>query len=152
MHFNDMFIVFFSGLRGAIAFSLALGKETENGEVIFTTTLIIVLFTVLVMGGATVPLLDKLKIRLDASVVVSPDEYAMAEARLASSWLMTLDRRYLQPFFTRRRAGYGMATAADRLVRLDSMPGDNDEADDQSLINDIEGHIPELTEESLKKA
>ena len=29
----DMVVVWLSGLRGAIAFSLALGKETTNGEV-----------------------------------------------------------------------------------------------------------------------
>ena len=47
------------GLRGAIAFALSLHLEFENEKrhVIVTTTLIIVLFTVLILGGSTMPLL-----------------------------------------------------------------------------------------------
>nr|NVI76234.1 Na[+]/H[+] hydrogen exchanger 1 [Cucujiformia] len=54
-----MFIMWFSGLRGAISYALSLhlnfSDETRN--VIITTTLIIVLFTTLVFGGSTMPLL-----------------------------------------------------------------------------------------------
>ena len=50
---------FVPGLRGAIAFALCLHLEfgEESRRVLVTTTLIIVLFTVLVLGGSTAPLM-----------------------------------------------------------------------------------------------
>ncbi|CAG0882540.1 unnamed protein product [Darwinula stevensoni] len=60
-----MFTMWFSGLRGAIAFALALHLELRNEvrHVLMTTTLIIVLFTILVFGGSTMPLLKFLQSR-----------------------------------------------------------------------------------------
>lgn len=55
-----MFIMWFSGLRGAIAYALALHLEFENDEkrrIVITTTLIIVLFTLVILGGLTMPVL-----------------------------------------------------------------------------------------------
>ena len=53
------FIMWFSGLRGAIAFALSLNLEIEKEvrHVIVTTTLILVLFTTMVLGGGTMPLI-----------------------------------------------------------------------------------------------
>ncbi len=53
------FIMWFSGLRGAIAFALSLNLHftDEIRHVIVTSTLIIVLFTTLILGGATSPLM-----------------------------------------------------------------------------------------------
>lgn len=58
-----MFVMWFSGLRGAIAYALALHLEfsDEKRHVIVTTTLVIVLFTIFVLGGSTVPLVKYLK-------------------------------------------------------------------------------------------
>lgn len=58
------FIMWFSGLRGAISYALSLHLELSSDEtrhVIITTTLIIVLFTTMVFGGSTMPLLKYLK-------------------------------------------------------------------------------------------
>ncbi|XP_073825942.1 na[+]/H[+] hydrogen exchanger 1 [Musca autumnalis] len=58
------FIMWFSGLRGAISYALSLHLDLSSDEtrhVIITTTLIIVLFTTLVFGGSTMPLLKYLK-------------------------------------------------------------------------------------------
>ena len=54
-----MFVMWFSGLRGAIAYALALHLdfEEEKRRVIVTTTLIIVLFTIIVLGSSTMPVL-----------------------------------------------------------------------------------------------
>lgn len=54
-----MFVMWFSGLRGAIAYALALhlNFEEEKRRVIVTTTLIIVLFTIIVLGSSTMPVL-----------------------------------------------------------------------------------------------
>lgn len=51
--------MWFSGLRGAVAYAVALHLEIENEKkrVIVTTTLIIVLFTIIFLGGLTMPLM-----------------------------------------------------------------------------------------------
>ncbi|XP_016968697.1 sodium/hydrogen exchanger 8 [Drosophila biarmipes] len=75
------FIMWFSGLRGAISYALSLHLNLDSQEkrhVIITTTLIIVLFTTLVLGGSTMPLLKYLKPgkkrRTRGSVRNTPDE------------------------------------------------------------------------------
>lgn len=58
------FVMWFSGLRGAISYALSLHlgiSSEESKRVIITTTLIIVLFTTLVFGGSTMPLLRYLQ-------------------------------------------------------------------------------------------
>nr|XP_022320034.1 sodium/hydrogen exchanger 8-like isoform X1 [Crassostrea virginica] len=56
---KNQFIMWFSGLRGAIAFALSLHLEFEQEKryVLVTATLIIVLFTVIFLGGMTLPLM-----------------------------------------------------------------------------------------------
>ncbi len=58
-----------SGLRGAVAFSLAARDTSTDGRrAILTTTLLLVGFTIWVLGSATGPMLHCLDIRL----VVTP--------------------------------------------------------------------------------
>lgn len=53
-----------SGLRGAIAFALAIrNTESQPKQMMFTTTLLLVFFTVWVFGGGTTPMLTWLQIR-----------------------------------------------------------------------------------------
>lgn len=57
------FILWFSGLRGAISYALSLHMQFSSEEarhVVITTTLIIVLFTTLFFGGSTMPLMKYL--------------------------------------------------------------------------------------------
>lgn len=63
--------IWFAGLRGAIAFTLAIElRESEAlvpslgtaADVLFTSTLMISFFSILFLGGITVPVLEKLKI------------------------------------------------------------------------------------------
>ena len=58
-----MFVMWFSGLRGAIAYALALHLEFEEEKrrVVVTTTLIIVLFTIIFLGGLTMPVMKFMK-------------------------------------------------------------------------------------------
>jgi len=60
-----MVIMWFSGLRGAIAYALSLHLEfdEEVRKVLVTTTLIVVLFTTIVLGGGTLPLVKYLESR-----------------------------------------------------------------------------------------
>lgn len=53
-----------AGLRGAMAFALAIrDTATYARQMMFTTTLLIVFFTVWVFGGGTTPMLSWLHIR-----------------------------------------------------------------------------------------
>ena len=49
----------FLGLRGAVAFALVLHLQLddEKRHVLITSTLIIIMFTILCLGGSTLPLL-----------------------------------------------------------------------------------------------
>jgi solute carrier family 9 (sodium/hydrogen exchanger), member 8 len=101
--FKQQFVMFFGGLRGAIAFSLALDTVDtlhHNGDVILTTTLVIVLFTVLFLGGFTTKLLDALDIETGVDPARETTQY---RSFVHTSALMQFDRRYLKPFFTRRK-------------------------------------------------
>ena len=64
MPMTQQVMMWFSGLRGALAFSLTLHIPSGAATLIKTTTLVIVFFTVLVLGGATVPMLKALKIKV----------------------------------------------------------------------------------------
>lgn len=126
-----MFIMWFSGLRGAIpyALSLHLGLEPlEKRQLIGTTTIIIVLFTILLMGGGTMPLIrimdieesqSRRKNKKDVNLSktqkmgntiesehlseLTEEEYeAHIYQRQDLKGFMWLDAKYLNPFFTRR--------------------------------------------------
>jgi len=93
------FFIWFAGLRGAIAFALSLKTPGETGVAMFTSTLMIVYFTVLVEGGITIPLLRKLQIPVNVdydSVIQSEDTQSNRK-----DLFQRIDAKYLHPFFTR---------------------------------------------------
>jgi len=57
---NMQIMIFFSGLRGAIAFALALNINTPNSDLIITTTLTVVILTTILCGCTTKHMLDTL--------------------------------------------------------------------------------------------
>ncbi|KAJ6235966.1 sodium/hydrogen exchanger 8 [Anaeramoeba flamelloides] len=59
---RKQFIIFYSGLRGAVAFCLSLYLQTPEGHVIMTSTLAIIFFTVFIFGGSTKFFLKKFKL------------------------------------------------------------------------------------------
>ncbi|XP_060098290.1 sodium/hydrogen exchanger 9 [Heteronotia binoei] len=111
---NFQHMMMFSGLRGAIAFALAIrDTESQPKQMMFTTTLLIVFFTVWVFGGGTTPVLTWLHIR----VGVDPDEDLKTEianqtannldkntTKAESAWLFRIwygfDHKYLKPILT----------------------------------------------------
>ncbi|KAL7859628.1 hypothetical protein SRHO_G00147750 [Serrasalmus rhombeus] len=126
-----MFIMWFSGLRGAIpyALSLHLGLEPiEKRQLIGTTTIVIVLFTILLLGGGTMPLIrimdiedsqSRRKNKKDVNLSktekmgntiesehlseLTEEEYeAQIFQRQDLKGFLWLDAKYLNPFFTRR--------------------------------------------------
>ncbi|XP_029905467.1 sodium/hydrogen exchanger 7 isoform X1 [Myripristis murdjan] len=65
---NFQHMMMFAGLRGAMAFALAIrDTATYARQMMFTTTLLIVFFTVWVFGGGTTPMLSWLHIRVGGS-------------------------------------------------------------------------------------
>ncbi|XP_041061551.1 sodium/hydrogen exchanger 8 isoform X1 [Carcharodon carcharias] len=126
-----MFVMWFSGLRGAIPYALSLHLEMEpieKRQLIGTTTIVIVLFTILVLGGGTMPLIrlmdiedPKARRRNKKDITLSKTEKMgntvesehlseLTEEEYEAQYIkrhdlkgfMWLDARYLNPFFTRR--------------------------------------------------
>ncbi|NWW30422.1 SL9A9 protein, partial [Panurus biarmicus] len=111
---NFQHMMMFSGLRGAIAFALAIRDTgSQPKQMMFSTALLIVFFTVWVFGGGTTPMLTWLHIR----VGVDPDEDLKAKAasqgtsnldknttKAESAWLFRIwygfDHKYLKLLLT----------------------------------------------------
>ncbi|XP_054946867.1 sodium/hydrogen exchanger 8 isoform X4 [Physeter macrocephalus] len=126
-----MFIMWFSGLRGAIPYALSLHLDLEPMEkrqLIGTTTISIVLFTILLLGGSTMPLIrfadiedararrrNKKDVNLSktekmGNTVESEHLSELTEEEYEAHYIrrqdlkgfLWLDAKYLNPFFTRR--------------------------------------------------
>uniref|UniRef100_A0A8C3B9C8 Sodium/hydrogen exchanger n=1 Tax=Cairina moschata TaxID=8855 RepID=A0A8C3B9C8_CAIMO len=107
---NFQHMMMFSGLRGAMAFALAIrDTATYSHQMMFSTTLLIVFFTVWIVGGGTTPMLSWLNIR----VGVDPDQdppptndnsERRNRTKQESAWLFRLwysfDHNYLKPILT----------------------------------------------------
>lgn len=117
---NFQHMMMFAGLRGAMAFALAIrDTATYARQMMFTTTLLIVFFTVWVFGGGTTPMLSWLHIRVgvdpDQDLQPSGDSFQVLQgdgsqdegqsktkqesACLFRMWY-TFDHNYLKPILT----------------------------------------------------
>ncbi|XP_044032228.1 sodium/hydrogen exchanger 9-like isoform X1 [Siniperca chuatsi] len=95
----------FAGLRGAVAFSLALrDTSTEVRRTIFTTTLLLVVFTIWVLGTAVDPMLRCLDIGVGVDADENPDELSLEVATgrpdTTQGLWHRLDYKYLKPLLT----------------------------------------------------
>uniref|UniRef100_A0A8C0KBX9 Sodium/hydrogen exchanger n=1 Tax=Canis lupus dingo TaxID=286419 RepID=A0A8C0KBX9_CANLU len=109
---NFQHMMMFSGLRGAIAFALAIrDTESQPKQMMFTTTLLLVFFTVWVFGGGTTPMLTWLQIRvgveLEEELKEAPTSHQEANSleknttKTESAWLFRMwPCRYLKPILT----------------------------------------------------
>lgn len=67
INFAEQFLMAYGGLRGAIAFSLAISLNSEyikNSQLFVTTSLFIILFTVFFLGSTTKPVIKWLNVKL----------------------------------------------------------------------------------------
>ncbi|CAI5744879.1 unnamed protein product [Peronospora destructor] len=119
--FKYMIVIWFSGLRGAIAFALVLNVSTANpvhAAILKSSTLFLVLFTTVFFGMATGPLLrvlgltriprpaQRATIREDVYTVESTENQPLLSTSLSppssrsvhSRWI-ELDEKYLKPVF-----------------------------------------------------
>lgn len=135
---KTQFIMWFSGLRGAVAFALVLHLQLddEKRHVLVTSTLIIIMFTILCLGGSTLPLLKLLKAEqgmkkgltlsktqtegkaVDADQLTD-DEWRIS-SRKALKGFTRLDAKYFIPFFTRKFTRQEVRTAHAEMQRLTS--------------------------------
>jgi len=116
------FIMWFSGLRGAIAYALCLHIELDTEEkrhVLVTTTLIIVLFTILGLGGSTMPLLkfmnrskpsEQVEIRLKKKKRRRKQEFTMSKTK---EYGETVDSEQLSEYTTDAETDAGFLTEVE---------------------------------------
>lgn len=118
-------MLFWAGLRGAVAFALAMEMETPNASLMRSTILLVVVFTLLFFGGTTPLFIRYFKIQTgvlastqDSSYsdeeTSSPSTEAGIELFSKSSFSLergpealfrTLDDQYLKPIFTKHSSG-----------------------------------------------
>uniref|UniRef100_A0A4W4DNJ9 Sodium/hydrogen exchanger n=1 Tax=Electrophorus electricus TaxID=8005 RepID=A0A4W4DNJ9_ELEEL len=97
---NFQHMMMFAGLRGAMAFALAIrDTATYARQMMFTTTLLIVFFTVWVFGGGTTPMLSWLHIRSGKTQQAGQTKTKQESAWLFRLWY-TFDHNYLKPILT----------------------------------------------------
>lgn len=89
--------MWWSGLRGGVAFALAIvlkGEDTIYGDYLFTTTIAISILTILIFGGGTLPLLRILKVEMMGEEIIEEGE--------SKNFLIKLDEKFLRKIFIRR--------------------------------------------------
>uniref|UniRef100_A0A8C8D8K1 Sodium/hydrogen exchanger n=1 Tax=Oncorhynchus tshawytscha TaxID=74940 RepID=A0A8C8D8K1_ONCTS len=113
---NFQHMMMFAGLRGAMTFALSIrDTATYARQMMFTTTLLIVFFTVWVCGGGTTQMLSCQHIRVgvdsdaDNSVSIKPMNIELFDStrrstKHESAWLFRIwynfDHNYLKPILT----------------------------------------------------
>jgi sodium/hydrogen exchanger 8 len=60
-------VIWFAGLRGAIAFALSLNMPGDNRDLYTCATLSVIIFTTVICGGLTEPVLLKMGMKLNSS-------------------------------------------------------------------------------------
>eukprot|EP01083_Nonionella_stella_P192955 713022_1 len=94
-------ILWYSGLRGPVAYALAVatsayGDQTDlSSNIIITTTIFIVAFTTLMLGGLAYPFLKYVK----PPIMRSTKHKKTDTYDISNHWFNRLDRRFLRPYF-----------------------------------------------------
>mmetsp|Transcript_3764 Transcript_3764/g.6032 ORF Transcript_3764/g.6032 Transcript_3764/m.6032 type:complete len:766 (-) Transcript_3764:54-2351(-) len=143
---RSMLMMWFCILRGAVAFALSLTIQAGNRRYMIPCIVMVILFTNLVLGQATIRVLKFLKIPIgivqdDESDPVSPQHGAGVRGRMAGGAMASLhtsqvgrlhgmwrrvDEVYIKPFFGgRKRGAYRVQLGYD-----DGMEGRNRDARD----------------------
>jgi len=105
------FVIWFSGLRGAIAFALVLLlPEIPHKQMLVSSTLVIVVVTTFLIGGSTKYVLNGLNIKMGDFETVE-DKLQEKEVRRRPSQrnsfvgkFRRMDKQHLMPFLTRKTA------------------------------------------------
>uniref|UniRef100_A0AAX7UEY0 Sodium/hydrogen exchanger n=1 Tax=Astatotilapia calliptera TaxID=8154 RepID=A0AAX7UEY0_ASTCA len=100
--YNFQHVMMFAGLRGAMTFALSIrDTATYARQMMFSTTLLIVFFTVWICGGGTTPMLSFMSIPVG---VDSDQDNARRSTKHESAWPFRIwynfDHNYLKPLLT----------------------------------------------------
>ena len=100
-------VMWHSGLRGAIAYALAIGFPSHNRELIVSCTSVIILFTVFCLGGSSTSLLNYFQIQMGVEVTHDVNVETVNNSRKSSAlkalWL-DFSRNSLAPCLIKREA------------------------------------------------
>eukprot|EP01083_Nonionella_stella_P039235 106713_1 len=91
-------VLWYSGLRGPVAYALAVATPddgTDASNIIVTTTIFIVAFTTLMLGGLAFPFLKWIK----PPIMRSTQQTKTDTYDISNHWFNRLDRRFLRPYF-----------------------------------------------------
>ncbi|KAF1775557.1 Phosphatidylinositol-4-phosphate 5-kinase, N-terminal domain [Phytophthora cactorum] len=135
---NQQHVIWYGGMRGAVAFALSKSFPGEKRPEIVATTLIVVLLSIIIMGGGTVAVLDKCGIpRLTAEEEAALDKTVKPHRHMRA---LQFDNKYLIPLLTNlcqygdnsspRKGGFGHASNVDTADEHDSAEADDDEVVD----------------------
>ncbi|XP_030621424.1 sodium/hydrogen exchanger 6a [Chanos chanos] len=106
---NFQHMMMFAGLRGAMTFALSIrDTATYARQMMFSTTLLVVFFTVWICGGGTTQMLSCQHIRVgvdaDQENSIGPDGIERRSTKHESAWLFRIwynfDHNYLKPILT----------------------------------------------------
>uniref|UniRef100_A0A674NYY4 Sodium/hydrogen exchanger n=1 Tax=Takifugu rubripes TaxID=31033 RepID=A0A674NYY4_TAKRU len=101
---NFQHMMMFAGLRGAMTFALSIrDTATYARQMMFSTTLLLVFFTVWVCGGGTTPMLSCQRIRWVFNMSIAEGSERRS-TKQESAWLFRIwynfDHNYLKPILT----------------------------------------------------
>lgn len=96
-----MHMLTFAGLRGAFAYACARDFPNlyGNRDIFVSTTMAVVLFTVVIMGGATLPLMERLGIATGVDEAQYMKEWR--QQRKPKGWWHRMERRLIYPLAIR---------------------------------------------------
>jgi sodium/hydrogen exchanger 8 len=101
---SEMHMVWFSGLRGAIAYALSTQFPGRHGKSVMSLTMAIVLASVWMRGGAT-----ELMLRFFGTRQLGPEEMKQQALTLEPAvnrlFLVHWDRKYIRPLLSRDASG-----------------------------------------------
>ena len=141
---NTKHMVFFSGLRGAVAYACANIFPDENGNrsIVITTTMIISLVTILCKGGFTIRMLQI----LDIEKGVDPQPFADKLKMSAKPYRFLLwEQRNIYPWIIRN---FNPATDMDISSERVDMGHHGEDWDHNVPVDDVDDGDVEMQDES----
>lgn len=111
--FKQQLMMVHAGLRGAIAFALALDFPSQNKHVVLNTCMWVILFTIFVMGGTCTTMLGILQIEMGVESRDVGDSKASRHSVELTSLPQKIDRLGILPCVTWRFAFDGSDTCIE---------------------------------------